>query len=316
MSGLPASPLYNVYDITKWKHDWQPVMVQIMDRPECATEYVKLDNELWYILEADGSFTHMTDHEFGDFLQWKRAEEQATGSNDATDEDTPMEDQDSDEDTPMDVCDSDDDSEDDDDSSDEDGPDPTLHMLNSEIEALDAEMEDIDSQIGGLEAWCGSDWDSDSDLDVEMEETPQAEEEETKQQSWYGWDSDTDSDLDVNMDEASQREDEEEEEEEEEQQEQEDERWVHVEEPSGVQVRVFEKTGTVIDQFGELDTWENFERKHFRRRWGRLPQCTWYLLSNRWVLPMSKEGVPEIKVITPEGEEFSPCDPLDDERWT
>lgn len=125
--GQPASPLYQFFDISHYQNDWKPTIRQIMDRPEYGTEYVELDNGFWYLLELDGSFTHMTDHEFQDFLKWKKEQEAGeNGGGDDNDLDTSMEDWDGEG---------------------EDGPDPSLSMLNSEIEALDAEMKDFDSEL-------------------------------------------------------------------------------------------------------------------------------------------------------------------------
>ncbi|KAK3395801.1 hypothetical protein B0T20DRAFT_463398 [Sordaria brevicollis] len=70
-NGEPAAALYAFLDITQYKPDWQPVAVEIMTRLDNNLEYVQLDNGFWYLLEEDGSYKHMTDAQFKDFLKWK-----------------------------------------------------------------------------------------------------------------------------------------------------------------------------------------------------------------------------------------------------
>ncbi|KAK1782016.1 hypothetical protein QBC45DRAFT_319616 [Copromyces sp. CBS 386.78] len=126
--GQPASPFYQSLDISQYSDDRQPAVLQIMQRPEYGTEYAELDNGFWYILEQDGSFTHMTDHELQDFLGWKKDQEDENGGNrelEMDDEALLAEYHRADE-----------------------SPDPSLEIVNSEIEALDAELEAVNSELG------------------------------------------------------------------------------------------------------------------------------------------------------------------------
>ncbi|EGO51861.1 hypothetical protein NEUTE1DRAFT_104883 [Neurospora tetrasperma FGSC 2508] len=128
--GKPAAPVYAFFDISKYRPDWQPEVIQIVERPELNTQYAQLDNGFWYLLEEDGGYMHMTDREFKDFLAWKMDRDQR-------EEDDETEEESDDHDELLAEFDAAD-----------EVPDPSLEMLNSEIEEIESEMEKIDSELG------------------------------------------------------------------------------------------------------------------------------------------------------------------------
>lgn len=130
--GRPAASVYAYFDISqeeKYRPDWErPRVLHILERPELGTEYVKLDNGFWYLLEEDGGYKHMTDREFNEFLAWKvGVEEESTTSEEGT------EDEEEELLAEFDAA--------------EEAPDSSLEVLNSEIEALHSEIEEIDSEL-------------------------------------------------------------------------------------------------------------------------------------------------------------------------
>ncbi|EAA34758.1 hypothetical protein GE21DRAFT_2434 [Neurospora crassa] len=130
--GEPAAPVYAFFDISKYKPDWQPGVIQIVKRPELNTEYAQLDNGFWYLLEEGGGYVHMTDKEFKDFLAWKMDRDQREEEDDETEEGSDDHD---DEEllAEFDAA--------------EEAPDPSLEMLNSEIGDMELETEKIDPEL-------------------------------------------------------------------------------------------------------------------------------------------------------------------------
>ena len=100
------------------------------------TQYAQLDNGYWYLLEEDGGFMHMTDREFKDFLAWNMDRNQREEEDDEI-KDVEMEEE----------------SDDDDEEllaefhAAEEAPDPSLEMLNSEVEEIKSELERIDPEL-------------------------------------------------------------------------------------------------------------------------------------------------------------------------
>ncbi|KAL0475628.1 hypothetical protein QR685DRAFT_430092 [Neurospora intermedia] len=134
--GKPAAPVYAYFDISTYKPDWQPGVIHIVHRPELNTQYAQLDNGYWYLLEEDGGFMHMTDREFKDFLAWNMDRNQREEEDDEI-KDVEMEEE----------------SDDDDEEllaefhAAEEAPDPSLEMLNSEVEEIESELERIDPEL-------------------------------------------------------------------------------------------------------------------------------------------------------------------------
>ncbi|KAJ4406208.1 hypothetical protein N0V85_004547 [Neurospora sp. IMI 360204] len=89
--GRPAASVYACFDISQYSPDWEPRVLRILERPELGTEYVELDNGLWYLLEEDGGYKHMTDQEFQEFLAWKMDQEGVEEENTASEEGTEYE---------------------------------------------------------------------------------------------------------------------------------------------------------------------------------------------------------------------------------
>lgn len=88
------------------------------------------------------------------------------------------------------------------------------------------------------------------------------------------------------------------------------------EEEPKLTIRRWKKTQTLIDEFGRLDVWRSWERKHFPETTGLLQKCHWWMVSDRWGLRQRRPGVPELTVTTPEGTCFWLHDPADNERWS
>ncbi|KAK3495809.1 hypothetical protein B0T13DRAFT_449313 [Neurospora crassa] len=130
--GEPAAPVYAFFNISRYNPDWQPGVIQIVERPEFDTEYAQLDNGFWYLLEEDGGYVHMTDKEFKDFLAWNMDRDQREEEDD---DETEEESDDDDEELLAEF------------DASKEAPDPLLEMLNSEIEEIESEMEKIDPEL-------------------------------------------------------------------------------------------------------------------------------------------------------------------------